>query len=116
MTGESRRRRRESSHEPASSSRHEVTNIKFRIGLNNCFVVDGHGKGGGLALYWDDATKIDILSYGVHHIDTLVWDGSHHAAWRGTFIYGEPKAQDSHLTWELIHRIEPRSQALAHDR
>jgi hypothetical protein len=58
----------------------ELENIKGRINLNNCFVVDGDGKGGGLALYWDDSIKLSILSYGLHHIDMLIWDGTHHAA------------------------------------
>jgi hypothetical protein len=40
--------------------------------MNNCFTVDGIGKGGGLALYWVDSIKIEILCYGVHHIDTLI--------------------------------------------
>jgi hypothetical protein len=78
---------------------------------NKCFVIDGHGKGGGLALYWCDSIKIDILSYGLHHIDTLIWDGDHHAGWRGTFVYGEPRTQNRHVMWELLRRIKPRSQA-----
>jgi hypothetical protein len=49
-----------------------VVNIKSRLGMNNCFTVDGIGKGGGLALYWVDSIKIEILCYGVHHIDTLI--------------------------------------------
>jgi hypothetical protein len=88
-----------------------VSNIKFSIGMNICFVVDGHGKGGGLALYCDDSIKIEILLHGLHHIDTLIRDGDHHAGWRRTFIYGEPRAENRHLMWELIRRIKPRSQA-----
>ena len=72
-------------------------------------MVDGVGKGGGLALYWDETIKIDILSYGLHHIGTLIWDGEHHAGWRGTFVYGEPRAQDKHFMWDLLRRIKPRS-------
>jgi hypothetical protein len=49
-----------------------VRNLKGRIGLNNCFIVDGVGKGGGLALFWCDEIKIQVLSYGLHHIDTLI--------------------------------------------
>jgi hypothetical protein len=48
----------------------------------------------------------------VHHIDTLVWDISHHVAWRGTFIYGEPNIQNRHNMWEHIRILKPRSQAL----
>jgi hypothetical protein len=88
-----------------------VRNLSSRIGLSKCFTVDGTGKGGGLALYWDVAVKIEILSYGQYHIDTLIWDGTHHTSWRGTFVYGEPRAHDKHMMWELIRRIKPRSQA-----
>jgi hypothetical protein len=38
-------------------------------------------------LYWDESIKITILSYVLHYIDTLVWDGDHHTSWRGTFVY-----------------------------
>jgi hypothetical protein len=55
-------------------------------------VVDAKGKGGGLALYWDNSIKLNILSYDMHHIDTLIWDGDHHAAWRGIFVYREPQS------------------------
>jgi hypothetical protein len=81
------------------------------LGFNNCLVVDGEGKGGGLALFWSDEIKLDILSYGLHHIDTIVWDDSHHAGWRGTFVYGEPRTQDRHNMWELLRRIKPCSKA-----
>jgi hypothetical protein len=49
-----------------------VRNLSSRIGLSKCFTVDGTRKGGGLALYWDVAVKIKILSYGQYHIDTLI--------------------------------------------
>jgi endonuclease/exonuclease/phosphatase (EEP) superfamily protein YafD len=75
------------------------------------FVVDGHGKGGGLALYWEDSIKITILSYGMHHIDTLIWHGEHHAAWGGTFVYGEARTHERHRMWELIRRIKPCPKA-----
>jgi hypothetical protein len=88
-----------------------VRNIKTRLGMNNCFTVDGQGKGRGLALYWNDLIKLEILSYGLYHIDTLIWNEDHHACWRGTFVYGEPRTQDRHLMWKLLRRIKPRSQA-----
>jgi hypothetical protein len=79
--------------------------------LNNCFIVDGEGKGGGLALYWHDELKIDILSYTMHHIDTLIWDGEHHVGWWGTFVYGEPQTQERKNMWELLKWIMPCSRA-----
>jgi hypothetical protein len=91
--------------------RDRVRNLKVRLGLNNCFIVHGEGKGGGLALYWHDEIKIGILSYGLHHIDTIIWDGEHHAGWRGTFVYDEPRMQDRKNMWELVRRIMPCSRA-----
>jgi exonuclease III len=46
-----------------------VSNLHFRLGFNYSFVVDGIGKGGGLSLYWDDSIKLNIMLYGLHHID-----------------------------------------------
>jgi hypothetical protein len=82
-----------------------------RLAMNHCFVVDGHGKGGGLALYWDNSIKLSIVSYSMHHIDTLIWDEDHHASWRGTFVYGEPKVQDRHNMWKLLERLKNCSYA-----
>jgi hypothetical protein len=67
-----------------------VSNLRFRLGLNTSFVVDDVGKGGGLALFWDDTIKIDILSYGLHYIDTKIWSSGLKKGWRGTFVYGNP--------------------------
>jgi hypothetical protein len=84
-----------------------VRNLKSRLALDNGFVVDGKGKSGGLALYWDNSIKFTILSYDMHHIDTLIWDCDHHAAWQGTFVYVEPRVQDQHMMWELLKRLKP---------
>jgi hypothetical protein len=58
-----------------------VSNLRYRIGFKHFFVVDGVGKGGGLGLFWDEAIKVDILSYGLHHIDCLIWSGELHIRW-----------------------------------
>jgi hypothetical protein len=68
-----------------------VSNLRFRLGLNKSFIVDGIDKGGVLVLFWDDSIKINILSYALHHIDTKIWSPDLNMGWRGTFIYGEPR-------------------------
>ena len=88
-----------------------VVNLKYRLGYKNCFTVESGNKGGGLVLFWDDSIKLDILSYGLHHIDALIWDENHHAKWRCTCVYGEPRTQDRSHMWELIRRIKPRTAA-----
>jgi hypothetical protein len=82
-----------------------VSNLRFKIGFKHCFVVDGVGKGSGLGLFSDESIKVDIWSYGLHHIDCLIWCSELHMRWRTTFVYGEPRTQDRHLMWEFLHRL-----------
>jgi hypothetical protein len=62
-------------------------------------------------LFWDDSIKLNILLYGMHHIDTLIWDDDHHMSWHGTFVYGESRVQDRNLMWKLLTRIKSCSHA-----
>jgi hypothetical protein len=59
-----------------------VSNLRFRLDFNNSFVVDGVGKGAGVVLFWDDSIKIDLLSYDLHHVDTMVSSYELHLRWR----------------------------------
>jgi hypothetical protein len=71
-----------------SETRQQKERVRLggRIGLEKALVVDGHREGGGLVLFWDASIKIIVLSYGLHYIDTLIWDGDHHASWWGTSL------------------------------
>jgi hypothetical protein len=89
--------------------RERVGSLRFRIGLNKLFVVDGQGKGGGVGLFWDDSISINILSYGLHYIDTLIWDVEHHAHWRSTFVYSESRTQVRADMWKLLEHLKPIS-------
>lgn len=79
-----------------------VRNLRWRLELQNCLTIKGEGKGGGLALFWDEGLTVDLQSMGEHHIDVLVKDVGSVWQWRGSFIYGEPRAQDRHLMWDLM--------------
>lgn len=82
-----------------------VENIKWRIGLRGCLAVNGIGKGGGIALFWDESVNVTIKSYNLRHIDAVITE-QNQDPWRATFVYGEPKAQDRHLMWTLLRRIK----------
>jgi hypothetical protein len=49
-----------------------MENIGWRIGFRNCYPVPVKGKGGGLALYWDDSVTVDLASFSIHHIDVKI--------------------------------------------
>jgi hypothetical protein len=77
--------------------------------MDECYQVLGDGKGGGIALYWMQGITVDLLSYSHRHIDVHIQGGPYKQRWRGTFVYGEPKASERHHMWALLRRIRPRS-------
>jgi hypothetical protein len=77
--------------------REYVRNLRWRLGLRYCFVVNGIGKGGGIALFWDESVNVELKSFNKRHIDA-----PESPRWRATFIYGEPRAQDRHEMWTLL--------------
>jgi hypothetical protein len=34
--------------------------------------VNGEGKGGGVALFWEEGVDVNLLSFNKHHIDVLI--------------------------------------------
>ena len=69
----------------------------------------GVGKGAGIALFWDEHVEIKVLSRGSRYFDVLVREQPHGHQWRGTFVYGEPRAADRHHMWTFIRRIKPNA-------
>jgi hypothetical protein len=79
--------------------------------MKYCFCVKGEGKGGAIALFWEEGVDVSLLSFDKHHIDVLIKEGVAGVQWRGSFIYGEPRVQDRHNMWSLLRRIMPKSDA-----
>jgi hypothetical protein len=75
-----------------------VESISRRNGFSNCLPVCIEGKGGGLALFVRSDLKVDLGSYGPHHIDVTVLD-QFGIKWISTFVYGEPRLSDRPEFW-----------------
>jgi hypothetical protein len=90
-------------------SREKVENLRFRIGMKECFHVKGDGKGGGIVLYWSDEINVELQSFSKRHIDVHVSGGPFEHKWRGTFVYGEPKPCDRHKMWTTMRSLKPKS-------
>jgi hypothetical protein len=90
-------------------SEERMRNLRFRLGMEGCYQVKGAGKGGGLALYWQDGITVDLLSYSNRHIDVHVSGGPYVSKWRASFVYGEPKSCDRHLMWTKMRQMKNRS-------
>lgn len=89
----------------ARQNKEIITGLCSRLGLKFCFPVCIDGKGGGLALYWNENINVNLISFGTHHIDVRIIE-TNGKKWRCTFVYGEPKVQDRHEMWKLLRRIK----------
>lgn len=74
------------------------------LNFQNCFAISSSGKGGGLAMMWNENVAVEIKSYNKHHIDVVV-QSNESSYWRCTGVYGNPKAEERKHTWELIRRL-----------
>jgi hypothetical protein len=78
------------------------------LGYDNVFAVSSTGRSGGLAIFWNNSIKLDILSYSQYHIDAAVTP-SLEEPWRLTCVYGEAQANERHKTWDMLKFIKASS-------
>jgi hypothetical protein len=71
------------------------------------FTCKGKGKGGGLALFWDESVKVDLCKFSDRHIDVTIHNLPVGNKWRCTFVYGEPRTHERYNMWNLLRRIKP---------
>jgi len=90
-------------------SEEQMKVLRWRLGLKGCLARSSLGRSGGIALFWDESLKVDLITITNKLIDIKVQESPSAIPWRISFIYGEPRAEDRHLTWELLKRIRLRS-------
>jgi len=83
----------------------EMSVIKNKLGDYDGIFVDCRGRAGGLALLWDKANSITLLSYSMHHIDIRVEELGSRSPWRFTGIYGWPEGGNKVLTCDLLRDL-----------
>ena len=83
-----------------------VEYLRFRLGTKNMFTVSAQGKGGGLAVFWDDVYTLELNKFGEHFIDMYICSANG-TKWRSTFVYGEPKASQRYVMRNLLRIIKP---------
>ena len=83
--------------------------MRWRLGLKRCLARSSVGKSGGIALFWEESLRVDLITISNKLIDVQVQDDPSSLPWRITFIYGEPRVEDRHLTWEIMKRTKLHS-------
>jgi hypothetical protein len=84
-----------------------VEGLRWRLGLKHVISYKEEGKGGGVALFWDESVEVDLLGIGSRCVDVMIRNLPKEIKWRCTFVYGEPCASQRHHMWDLLRQIKP---------
>lgn len=82
-----------------------VRKVRRRCGFGEEWLIDPVGQSGGLALWWNDSVKVNILFSSPNVINTLVEAVELDSPRYISFIYGPPDEVDRNLCWQEIQRI-----------
>jgi hypothetical protein len=52
--------------------RGRVESLAGLLGFDKAFAIDSTGRSGGLGIFWNNDTSIDILVYSQYHIDISI--------------------------------------------
>ena len=74
------------------------------LGFDNSYVVNSQGRSGGIGIFWNNATKLEILGDSCYHIDAKIEEAGQDP-WRITCVYGEAQTHLRHQTWDLMKGI-----------
>ena len=85
---------------------HEMEWLRSRWKFDNCFTVDGSGRGGGLALLWIREAGVEVLSFSKYHIDVKMEAEMEGGSWRFTGFYGDPETSKRYKSWELLRQLK----------
>jgi ribonuclease HI len=76
--------------------------VRAKMKFDGMFVVDCHGRSGGLALMWKAETNIQVQNYSKRHINAIVKNGNNDRGWKFTGFYGNPEATKRSESWSLL--------------
>jgi hypothetical protein len=79
-------------------------NFMWSLGYSGSFAVSSVGLSGGLALFWLSQYTVSLKGFNSHCIDVVI-SSEGEAAWRATFVYGEPRRDQQHVFWDLLCRL-----------
>jgi hypothetical protein len=87
----------------------KVESLKYMLGFDCCFTVDREGRGGGIAIMWNNSLKCHIMNYSLNHIDIEVVDESR-GNWRLIGFYGYPEGGRRRDSWNFLRQLSRNSQ------
>jgi len=85
--------------------RSKMEEIKSRLCFEGLFVVDCHGRSGGLALMWNREAHMSIQNFSRGHISVVVHSGSAGKEWKFTGFYGNSNVAKRPDSWALLRHL-----------
>jgi hypothetical protein len=80
-----------------------INKLKWSLVFQNGVAVDCVGRSGGMALWWREGVDVSIRPWCQYYIDARIsLEGK---VWRFTGIYGEPRTELRHRTWEALRYL-----------
>ena len=74
-----------------------VEDLESTLGYENSYAISSQGRSGGIGIFWNNSSNIEILGDSCYHIDAKVQvEGQE--LWRFTVIYGEAQTNLRHQT------------------
>lgn len=86
------------------SSYVKMESLCTRLGFEGFMAVEPQGKSGGIAMFWNNAEDIQLLSFSRSYIDISI-KSTTAVTWRLTGIYGEPARAQRQKTWDLLRNL-----------
>ncbi|XP_074326978.1 uncharacterized protein LOC141664920 [Apium graveolens] len=85
-----------------------VKKLNKKFGFDNYWAVDSVGRGGGLALLWDNIISCEVVEASSNFIDVHMLDNNT-STWRLTGFHGLPERTRRRELWELIRTLSNKS-------
>jgi hypothetical protein len=79
--------------------------IHCKLEFKNLFAVDSVGKGGGLALFWNEDVEVDIKIFSSRHINRVVTTPLVDQQWKFTGFYGHPNVSKQKEGWDILKHL-----------
>ena len=85
-----------------------MESLKNTLGYDQSFAVSSSSHSGGLGLFWNNNTRVEILPYSQYHIDAIVTENRREPR-RLKCVYEESQTAERHKTWEMLKFIKGSS-------
>jgi hypothetical protein len=80
--------------------------LKRRLGYDHLIIHESDGRSGSLLLIWKKEVSVQCQGVSRYYVDVTI---KVEEEWRLTGIYGEPRWEHKHLTWEAMRSLHSGS-------